>query len=195
MSKYEETKSELKHITYLSIPNWSSFFKKNSTFLEKYGKSFSIASEKLHGCWFGICAKKDSNGYIKIGFSRRNDLLVESEGNYKFFKFEPLIPEFTEKVIELMKIIECDDIQVCGELVGITQTEIKYFSDKNDIKFYVFDIMVNGKLIPSLDMFIFAKKVGFNTVPFLGTDTFQNILDIYGPSLDGTIKPFKSNIN
>lgn len=133
-----------------------------------YDKSITewIVTEKLHGCNFSIHI---SNG--KVFFGSRNGFLTEFQ---EFYNSEAIRETLRNKI--LSKTLPFSDVIIYGELVGPhIQTEVTY---TNKIKFFVFDVVVNGNPINKIDAQQLADHYGLDFVPVIKVGSFEECIEV-----------------
>lgn len=128
------------------------------------------AFEKIHGSNFQII-------YVdgKVSFGSRNRPLDTAKDRSTYFDFEPLRENMEASIIGLAEELDVKQLNVYGELYGGNiQTEIIY---QTEIKFKVFDMLVNNSEWLSFEKFNLVKK-WFDIIEPFATGDLQHMLDL-----------------
>ena len=137
-----------------------------------------VSTLKVHGANYAIYANKR-----EVKHAKRSGWIGENSfyGDYNF--------DYDNNVKALLKHIGCEQISVHGEIFGGIYLHPDVERDKSAVRvqkevqycphndFIVFDIKINGKLIPWDDVKQYCNDFGFLHVPELYRGTFEELLD------------------
>ena len=131
-----------------------------------------VAREKIHGCNFSFICEDGEN----VTAAKRTDIIHPTE---KFYGYETIHARYSDKVRELWNLLHRTQnyedgltIQIFGEYAG---NGIQSGVDYGEKEFYVFDLMVNGLVIPDEMCSVIVRFCGFKMAPLLAWGTFDQV--------------------
>lgn len=129
-----------------------------------------VAREKIHGTNFSFICKDG----VEVIPAKRTGEILPSES---FYGYELIKGRYYEAVKKLWKLLEPSEgeeltIQVFGEFAG---EGIQKNIDYGPKEFYVFDLMVNGLIVPDRVMSVCCRFCGFKIAPLIGLGTFEEL--------------------
>lgn len=170
---------------YNSIENH--YRKKYIQLIEAYhGKDEYIVMEKIHGSNFSIWMTAD-----EVKFAKRSTFLKEDED---FFNYKEVYKKNKANLLKLFDSIvskyNSNEVVFHGELCGgsyehrdvqrnPTAARVQrgvFYSPNNE--FFIFDIKVDGKLLPVLEVDSLVKNSGLIPVPIIAKGSLYQCLDL-----------------
>lgn len=131
-----------------------------------------VAREKIHGTNFSFMCDDGAT----VNCAKRTGEVLPSES---FYGYEVIKGRYYASVINIWNMLKKTgmhedglEIQVFGEFAG---EGIQKNIDYGKKEFYVFDIIVNGLLIPDTLTSIIARFSGFTMAPLLGWGTYDQL--------------------
>lgn len=151
-----------------------------------------VALEKVHGTNLQIDVSD-----LGVKFGKRSGFIESGEN---FFEIDVIKSMYEEKALNMFNTLKkmCDitRLTIYGEYAGTmtsgkkVQKQIEYGNQD----FYVFDIMIDGKLI-NFDLVVcHCQASGFTTAPVLKVGTFTEVMDLEN-DFQSVVREFKEYFN
>lgn len=151
-----------------------------SKIYEMFGDDFLCeVTEKIHGANFSMYIDLQKN---TVRYAKRTCLIASDDNFYNFKKiFGDSQEKFEAQLINDLKeqFKHCQIVQICGELHGGDGKTVKKIQSgiwySNEIRFMVFDVLVDGKLLPP--SLIYNLSDSLYIAPSFGIMPFKDALE------------------
>lgn len=155
------------HLPKTDVERWQNY----PEIFKAYVDSVFVATEKVEGSSSTCFLKSGEDGQIYFGVCSRN-LELKPEDTNSFWKSAVKF-EIEKKLRSMAHILGLDmanlDIALQGELTG-PGIQGNIYAHK-DLEFYAFDVLVNGRYVPSNTFFDLCGRVGLRSVPVVHIGT------------------------
>lgn len=154
-----------------------------------------VAREKIHGANFSFIVTSDS---VSVG--KRSGVIPEGENFYSHADIESRyradVISVRRRLIDLGIATETSEIQIYGELAGVTSTGklIQHGVDYGPSDFYVFDITVDGVYQDDTTCVLALTRTNITMAPFLKMGTFDELISMRN-DFDSVVQRWKNDFN
>lgn len=187
--------TKIKHITFPSIKNVSQTKFKEYT-NQEFENELVVVEHKLDGANFQIIFTKTKNtDEILVHYGSRNMLIFENQkfvnfgATFKLEKYSSMI----ERIKMWLKKSDNMEFRIFGELYGISQNRIKYFSPPLPHNMWkAFGLMLDQKFVSPKKFYSICDELNIDRVECIKITNFAEAIqiDLYNKELIKSLVPY-----